>query len=188
MSSSSRRARDSSSRVPNGQRLHEAHPTVVALDPQRLALVEHRGGVELAVEVVGERGQRRGADGLGRRSSERSTGTGANPSLDGRQLLGVRRLPEVEPRIVDGVGEEAVGHHRVDAVPEEGEVGVGATGLGDHHPLGGHHQPDAGAVGVAEQLPDGLEAVEHLLAGREHVVAGHRQRRDPARAPAPRPC
>ena len=113
------------------------------------------------------------------RSSERRIGTGANPSLDGDQLLGVGLLPEVEPRIVDRLRQQPVGDHRVDGVAEEREIGVGAAGLGHDQPFRGDDQAHARAVTVAEQQAHRLQAVEDLLAGAEHLVARDRQRRDP---------
>ena len=67
--------------------------------------------------------------------------------VHGGEVLGLDVLPLAEIRVLDLVGNDAVDDHRVHPVAEQRQVGVGATGLGDHHLLGVHHQPDADGIG-----------------------------------------
>ncbi len=66
---------------------------------------------------------------------------------DRRQVLGLDVLPLAEVGVVDLVGDDAVDDDRVHPVAEQRQVRVGAPGLGDHHLLGVHHQPDARHAG-----------------------------------------
>ena len=100
--------------------------------------------------------------------------------LDGREVLGVRLLPRLEPRVGDRVRQEAVGDHRVDAVAEQRQVRVGAARFRDHHALGVDDQPHAGAGRVGEELAHAVEAVVEPAGGGEHLVARDRQRGHPA--------
>ncbi len=180
-SSSPRRPTSRSSWSANGQLLGEHVAVVLLLDPQRIGVVQHRGR---------RRGRRRpprrrpAADRRPTSSSPasraRSTGTGANDSLDGGEVLAVGRLPPVEPRVGDLVGQQPVGHHRVDPVAEQRQVGVGAAGLGDHHALGVDDQSHARHRRVGQQLLDPVETVVEAAGRPEHLVAGHRQVRHPA--------
>ena len=75
-----------------------------------------------------------------------STGTGAKPSRTCSSVPAlVARARRRSSRPATLVGEDPVDDHGVGQVAVEVEVGEGALGLLDHHPVGVHHQPDRGA-------------------------------------------
>src|SRR5690606_27982861 len=67
----------------------------------------------------------------------------------------------------------------VDAVAEEGQVGVRAARLVDDHLLGVDDQPGGGYLGIGEQLLHLFDAAEHGGGSVEHPFFGHGQIRHP---------
>ena len=110
----------------------------------------------------------------------------ANDSVDLGEHLVLGQHP-AGPPVVGALGrEDPVGDDAVDAVAEQRERRVGAAGLGEHHRLGGEHEPDAG-VGPGEQGADLVELGVQPLDRVEDAAAGHRHAGRPGqhRAAAP---
>ena len=143
-SSSSRRPSASSSLSVNGSSTTSSSPASVRSSVQRRHVGEVVGRVDVAVQRA------RRTHGAGRRRPARAAparpgapGSGAKPSSMVGQVLEVVLLPRLEPRVGDGVGQQAVGDHGIDAVAEQRQVGERPPGLGHDDPLGVHDQPGA---------------------------------------------
>ena len=95
------------------------------------------------------------------------------------ELLRLRLLPALEPRIDELGREQPVRDHRVDVVAEQREVRVRAPRFGDDQPLGVHDEPRARDVAVGQQLAHAVEPLVELAAPR-------RTRRRPRSACRPR--
>ena len=138
--------------------------------------MEHGLRAHIAVELPREPAQTVGADQLccgqtGPQDRERS-----EPPLDRRQVLGVQLLPRLEPGIGDLLGQEAIHHDGVHAVPEKPEIGRRASRFGDDDGLGVHDDADACPGPVGEQAPHPVETVVEVAGCREHVIPGHGHR------------
>src|SRR4029453_904884 len=92
--------------------------------------------------------------------------------VDGRQVLGVQRLPAGEPRVGDVVRQDPVRDHGVHGGAEQRQVGVRAPRLGDDQPLRVHHQPHARAGPVREDLAHAREPVVEPSGGGEQGGGG----------------